>query len=152
MWVPKILCWKLWLERNNRIFRDTARTPYQVALKVKALLGDLVASNSNINNEVIPDKDEYSWFHNLDSSLLTRIKKTLKHYSSWEIRLEEQEFIKWRSSLEKHVLHVDGASKGNPGYSGSGGVLLDSSGKTVLKFSWGLGQNTNNIAEILALW
>ena len=95
MWVPKILCWKLWLERNNRIFRDTARTPHQVALKVKALLGDLVASNSNIKNEVIADKDDYSWFHNLDSSLLTRTNKTTKQHSPWEIRLEELEFIKW---------------------------------------------------------
>ena len=50
------------------------------------------------------------------------------------------------------MLHVDGASKGNPGNSGSGGVLFDSSGKIVLKFAWGLGHNTNNIAEILALW
>ena len=151
MWVPKILCWKLWLERNNRIFRDIAGTLPQVALKVKALLGDLVASNSNITNEVTPDKDEYSWFHDLDSSLLARTKKTSKHYSPWEIRLEEEEFIKWRYSLEKHILHVDGAWKGNPGPTGSGGVLLDNSGKIVLNFSWGLGQNTNNIAETLAI-
>ena len=49
-------------------------------------------------------------------------------------------------------MHVDGASKGNPGPAGSGGVLLDYSGKIVLNFSWGLGKNTNNIAEILAIW
>ena len=30
--------------------------------------------------------------------------------------------------------------------------MLDYSGKIVLNFSWGLGQNTNNIAEILAIW
>ena len=54
--------------------------------------------------------------------------------------------------MEKHILHVDGASKGNPGPAGSGGVLLDRSGKIVLNYSWGLGQNTNNTAEILALW
>jgi ribonuclease HI len=66
--------------------------------------------------------------------------------------LEEQEFIKWRSSLEKHILHVDGASKGNPGPVGSGGVLLDISGKIMLSFAWGLGQNTNNTAAILAIW
>ena len=47
---------------------------------------------------------------------------------------------------------MDGASKGNPVVAGSGGVLLDSSGKIVLNFSWGLGQNTNNIAKILAIW
>ena len=49
-------------------------------------------------------------------------------------------------------MHVDGASKGNPVLAESGGVLLDYSGKIVLNFSWGLGQNTNNIAEILAIW
>ena len=47
---------------------------------------------------------------------------------------------------------MDGASKGNPDPAGSGGVLLDYSGKIALNFSWGLGQNTNNIAEILAIW
>ena len=71
----------MWLERNNRIFRDIAGTLPQVALKVKALLEDLVASNSNITNEVTLDKDEYSWFHDLDSSILARTKKNSKHYS-----------------------------------------------------------------------
>ena len=47
---------------------------------------------------------------------------------------------------------MDGASKGNPGPAGSGGVLLDYTGKIVLNFAWGLGQKTNNIAEILAIW
>ena len=22
MWLPKFICWKLWIERNNRIFRE----------------------------------------------------------------------------------------------------------------------------------
>ena len=112
-----------------------AGTPAQVAIKVKSLLGELVASNSKITNEATPDKDEYSWFHGLEPSLLARTKNISKHYSPWEIRLEEQEFIKWRSSLKEHILHVDGASKGNLGPAGSGGVLLDYSGKIVLNFS-----------------
>ena len=142
----------MWLERNNRIFRDKAVSPAQVATKVKALIGELVASNSKITNEASPDKEEYSWFQGLDPDLLTRTKNTVKHFSPWEIRLEEQEFIKWRSSLNKHTLHVDGASKGNPGPAGSGGAILDMSGNIILKFAWGLGQNSNNIAEILAIW
>ena len=60
MWTPKILCWKLWLERNNRIFRGLAGTPAQVASKVKALLGELAASNANLTNEATPDREEYS--------------------------------------------------------------------------------------------
>jgi ribonuclease HI len=49
-------------------------------------------------------------------------------------------------------MQVDGASKGILSPAGSGGVLLDISGKIVLNFTWGLGQNTNNTAEILAIW
>ena len=71
---------------------------------MKVLLGDLVASNTTITNEVTPNKVEYAWFHELDPSLLARTKQISKHYSPWEIRLEEQEFLKWRSSLEKHIL------------------------------------------------
>ena len=47
---------------------------------------------------------------------------------------------------------MDGASKGNPRPVGSGGVLLDYSGRIVLNFAWGLGQKTNNFAEMLAIW
>ena len=81
MWVPKVVCWKLWLERNSRIFRDIAGTPAQTALKVKALFGELVASNTTITNEVTPNKVEYAWFHEIDPSLLARTKQISKHYS-----------------------------------------------------------------------
>ena len=27
MWTPKFLCWKIWLERNNRIFKEESRLP-----------------------------------------------------------------------------------------------------------------------------
>ena len=47
---------------------------------------------------------------------------------------------------------MDGASKGNPGPAGSGGVLIDYSEKIILNFSWGLGKKTNNAVEILAIW
>jgi ribonuclease HI len=35
---------------------------------------------------------------------------------------------------------------------GGGGVLLDPTRKIILSYTWGLGHNSNNIAEILALW
>ena len=60
MWVPKIFCWKVWLERNNKIFKEKAGTPAQFATKVKALIEELVASNPNISNETTPDNKEHS--------------------------------------------------------------------------------------------
>jgi ribonuclease HI len=66
--------------------------------------------------------------------------------------LEEQDFIKWRSALEKHSLFFDGASKGNPWAVGGGGILLGRSGMLEVSYSWGLGLDSNNMAEALTLW
>ncbi|MCZ6636483.1 MAG: ribonuclease HI family protein [bacterium] len=48
------------------------------------------------------------------------------------------------------TLHVDGASKGNPGHAGIG-VLAESDGVTLTEFSDYIGQTTNNTAEYRAL-
>ena len=66
--------------------------------------------------------------------------------------MEEDEFINWRCSLGVHCLFFDGASKGNPGPSGGGGVILFPSGSTRSSFAWGLGVESNNFAEFYALW
>jgi ribonuclease HI len=73
-------------------------------------------------------------------------------HRKWEIRLPEQEFLKWRASLDDWWLLFDGASKGNPGRAGGGGILLEPNGTLNLSFAWGLGYASNNQAEYLALW
>lgn len=49
------------------------------------------------------------------------------------------------------ILHVDGASFGNPGPAGAGYVLLDRRGEVVRENSLPLGIATNNVAEYRAL-
>lgn len=49
------------------------------------------------------------------------------------------------------MIFFDRASKGNPGISGAGGVIYTSGRQKKDNFSWGLGQSTNNQAEILGL-
>jgi ribonuclease HI len=71
---------------------------------------------------------------------------------NWEIRKEEQDFEEWKRKENKHILFFDGASKGNPGLAGGGGVLVSPTGHPELSFAWGLGIETNNRAEALALW
>ncbi len=48
-------------------------------------------------------------------------------------------------------LYVDGGSRGNPGPSGAGAVILDPSGRTVKRLKKHLGIGTNNRAEYEAL-
>jgi ribonuclease HI len=47
-------------------------------------------------------------------------------------------------------IHIDGASKGNPGHSGVG-VVISSQGRTIKNISRYIGQATNNVAEYTAL-
>jgi ribonuclease HI len=51
-----------------------------------------------------------------------------------------------------YTIHVDGASRGNPGPAGAGGVVVDAEGTVVGEFSRYLGRQTNNYAEYAALW
>ena len=152
MWIPKFICWKLWLERNNRIFRDESCKPASVISKIKALVGEVLESNSTLRNEVALGREENLWLTELVSIQKNNpFPPTIAH-SRWEIRLGEQEFIKWCSTLDDHCLFFDGASKGNPSAAGGGGVILGPGGSTVVCFSWGLGIEYNNRAEALALW
>ena len=52
---------------------------------------------------------------------------------------------------KKIEIYVDGGSRGNPGPSGVGVVILDSSGKRLKEISKYIGETTNNIAEYNAL-
>jgi ribonuclease HI len=49
------------------------------------------------------------------------------------------------------TIFTDGGSRGNPGPSGAGGVIIDTSGETIAEISEFLGHQTNNYAEYMAL-
>lgn len=48
-------------------------------------------------------------------------------------------------------IHIDGASRGNPGPSASGILIKDVGGKEILRRGEFLGETTNNVAEYTAL-
>jgi len=49
-------------------------------------------------------------------------------------------------------LNFDGASKGNPGKSGYGGVFRDHKGIPLLTFIGSIGWDTNKLTELEGLW
>lgn len=49
------------------------------------------------------------------------------------------------------IIHIDGASKGNPGPSGAGAVINDTEGRLLIQLSSYIGRATNNQAEYRAL-
>jgi hypothetical protein len=152
MWIPKFICWKLWLERNNRIFREEKRLPAQVAIKVKTMISEAINAKTTIQNSATLSEEEVIWLKEYNPTHQSHNQSTPPKNRNWEIRMMEQEFLKWRSSLDEWWLLFDGASKGNPGRAGGGGILLEPTGSIKLSFAWGLGFASNNHAEFLALW
>lgn len=90
IWIPKLICWNLWLERNGIISRDTASPPAWLAAKVKVLVNELVASKPLLHNDTLPDRGTYSWFYDLDPYLTTRTKTLQSQHSSWKSELESK--------------------------------------------------------------
>lgn len=53
--------------------------------------------------------------------------------------------------MTTHILHTDGAARGNPGPAGIGIVLQGPGGEIVAEVAEGIGWATNNVAEYRAL-
>ena len=61
------------------------------------------------------------------------------------------DFIGWWKNVGCTALFFDDALKGNPQLAGAGGVIFESKGKKIKEYSWGIGKQTNNSVECLAL-
>jgi ribonuclease HI len=148
----KITLWSLWLERNHRIFKDSQVSEERLYTKIQAIIGELAGHLSPKVETQKLDEEQRNWIAQFNIPNLDRPHKTIHKTESWEIRGNESEFETWKRTLKTHTLQFDGASKGNPGPSGGGGIIQDPNQDTVLKYAIGLGKDTNNRAEALALW
>ena len=72
--------------------------------------------------------------------------------TDWRLRDDDDTFQSWWRSQNLSTIFFDGESKGNPGDAGAGGVIYSPKGSTKDCFCWGLGQKTNNQAEMLGLF
>ena len=69
----------------------------------------------------------------------------------WQIRISKKEFLEWWRMKNKVSIFFDGASKRNSRKVGAGGLIFYLGGNLETSFSWGVGQTTNNQAELYAL-
>jgi len=126
--------------------------PNQVAIKIQVMISEAINAKPSVQNSAPTTKEEDNWIKVFRPTCQNHTQSTPSKLRKWEIRLPEQEFLRWRSSLEDWWLQFDGASKGNPGKAEGGGILIDPYGSTKLSYAWGLGHAYNNQAEFLALW
>jgi hypothetical protein len=67
--------------------------------------------------------------------------------SAWQLQLSASNFPHWIKDQAHHSLCFDGASKGNLGATGAGGVLYDRRGQIESTYHLSVGNTTNNQAE-----
>ena len=53
--------------------------------------------------------------------------------------------------MKKLITYTDGGSRGNPGPAAIGVVVMDEQGNTILEYKRKIGENTNNVAEYMAM-
>ena len=56
---------------------------------------------------------------------------------NWHLRMSEEYFSNWTVNLGCKSVFFDGASKGNPGLAGAGGVIFELGGNKQKDYSWG---------------
>lgn len=150
MWIaaPKYVCWKLWLSRNETVFNQKEITVETVAEQAKKLLMETLRQ-SNVKDSSLRN-EERAWLDGFSPTPSPSAITRPIHKENWQIRDTLDSFQKWWKSQGKCTIFFDGASKGNPGRSGAGGVIYFPNGRKE-DFSWGLGLKTNNQAEALSL-
>jgi ribonuclease HI len=71
---------------------------------------------------------------------------------NWEIRKGKQDFDKWKKERKAYILSFDGASKGNLGLAGGGGIIESPNAETTISYALCLGIETNNSTKSMELW
>eukprot|EP00253_Pinus_taeda_P003926 PITA_03926 len=139
--------WFLWKERNRRIFRGQSCQPERIWEEVCKSIKETVLSEAWEEEDWRMDQEERGIVFNLnmDFGMIYPRKENRSGsqiQSPNQFRYPGEHFIK---------LNFDGASKGNPGPAGLGGIFRDNKEKTRWVFAeWG-GEMTNNEAELWAM-
>jgi hypothetical protein len=138
--------WNVWKERNRRIFKDKDLTRNKVweiiNINMIESIGVIQWSAQDLQVEASEADIFKSWnlgFCLNKNSLVVKVAKD--HIQDYWTPPQEG-FIK---------LNFDGASKGNPGSNGVGGVFSNHKGETLLLYATNLGIRSNNAVEIAGL-
>eukprot|EP00253_Pinus_taeda_P004292 PITA_04292 len=148
--LPKFVCWKIWLARNQKVFKDYHLTPLQVAAKARSLLLETV-QQQYFKKDAFLQQIEKRWIGKFDLQTRKILLSPKLELPAWKKRDADESFQAWWRAQNLFTIFFDGASKGNPGPSGAGGIIFSPEGRSKDSFFWSLGVKTNNQAELLSL-
>ena len=143
--IPGLLFWSLWKERNKRIFKNQS-TPLDMIW------------NSFINN-----LQESLALHSWQDEDLPKQPKEISIWQNWQLKISIIPNSNRQRTHDSQLhwtppppgifkMNFDGASKGNPGPAGFGGIFRNSQGDSLAIYYGSIGWDTNNSAELEGLW
>lgn len=153
LWIisPSIVIWNIWLERNNRIFKQTSSSLAEVLLRIESSIFEVALSFIYKNLETLTS------FSHWDGRV-TRVWRMLSVLPSHGSILNKTNAISKRDfSCQKpppqghFKLNFDGASRGNPGLAGVVMVIYDHKVRIVQARCHVIGFKSNNCAKFFAL-
>ena len=145
--ISGFVLWMIWKERNRRVFRNIAKEPEAIWERAVNLMRETI---------LVERWDREDWKANpVEEGILNKLNLKFemvqyKKNSQMDMRTQSPDKFSYpRGNFIK--LNFDGASKGNPGEAGFGGIFRDSNKQARWIFAdWG-GEMTNNEAEFWAL-
>jgi len=145
--IAGFVLWMVWKERNHRIFQDKAKDSEIIWKRVVSLMRETI---------LVEKWDVEDWKANQTEEMILNslnLKYEMVYHkqgSRHSARAQNPDnFIYPRDNFIK--LNFDGASKGNPGNDGFGGIFRDSQKQVRWIYAeWG-GEMTNNEAELWAI-
>ena len=131
--ILKFTLWSIWISSNSCVFNNQ-RSIFQIAAsKSLAFISELICCPiSSLPSSLRLEASPVVWL----------FKPVLA--PSWRFRGSQEEFFSLWWSSPSAVIFFDGASKGNPGVSGAGGLVLSPDRLSAFRFCWGLRIMSNN--------
>ncbi|KAL0449169.1 UNVERIFIED_CONTAM: putative ribonuclease H protein [Sesamum latifolium] len=134
--IPILILWFAWRMRNDVKFNNIRFSAQRIIRNVCAYLSRL-------------HKAQGMKAKNWKGDLLVAAKMGFFFPKTTP---QSPKVIRWRYPIEGWwKLNTDGASKGNPGCAGAGGIIRDCHGRFILEFPDGLGVQTNTYAALYAI-
>eukprot|EP00253_Pinus_taeda_P028233 PITA_28233 len=126
--LPGIVLWNIWKERNQRIFKSKHSNSEEIWRKIQQNIQETMALHTWTKDDFPTMDNERNILENW------QVQLPLDSLNNQTTIAQNRDDCQWQAPpTGTFMLNFDGASKGNPGEAGFGGIIRDSEGNLNLQ-------------------